>query len=490
MKKFLQSVSLAMGLLVAGSANAQLANGALMPAGLVLTDINGNTHDLDALLSQGKALFIDVSATWCGPCWGFHQTGILEELYATYGPDGTDEVRVFFIEGDGQTTIDQLNGIGTGTQGNWVAGTPYPIVDDAAAGDALSVGFFPTLYMICPSRRVWHISPSEVLAYWPSSLHIANARACNNPIDAVMNGYTGETSTCGSLSPLKVQIQNKGVEALTSATITATLGGTQVATTNWTGTLQQFQATEVSFGSADITSSSDLVFTVTPTGTDVAPTDNTFTQAIDMAPTISTTDVIVKITTDRYGSETTWRIRRPNNSILASGGPYADMAANGVTVQPEETVTLPANGCYKFEILDSYSDGICCAYGEGSYEVTDANGVSLVSGGEFGATEKRALIGEGASSIDDNQSVVSDFTVYPNPSNGLVNISMNLTSNDDVTLKVYNSIGALVHENDLGRLTVGSYFYPLNLSGYAAGMYRVVAVSSKGVSVNSVQISR
>jgi hypothetical protein len=145
MKKFLQNVSLAMGLLVAGSANAQLANGALMPAGLVLTDINGNTHDLDALLSQGKALFIDVSATWCGPCWGFHQTGILEELYATYGPEGTDEVRVFFIEGDGQTTIDQLNGIGSGTQGNWVAGTPYPIVDDAAAGDALSVGFFPTL---------------------------------------------------------------------------------------------------------------------------------------------------------------------------------------------------------------------------------------------------------------------------------------------------------------------------------------------------------
>jgi hypothetical protein len=274
--------------------------------------------------------------------------------------------------------------------------------------------------MICPSRRVWHISPSEVLAYWPSSLHIANARACNNPIDAVMNGYTGETSTCGSLSPLKVQIQNKGVEALTSATITASLGGTQVATTNWTGTLQQFQATEVSFGSADITSSSDLVFTVTPTGTDVAPNDNTFTQAIDMAPTISTTDVIVKITTDRYGSETTWRIRRPNNSILASGGPYADMAANGVTVQPEETVTLPANGCYKFEMLDSYGDGICCQYGQGGYQVTPSDGTVVLSGGEFGATDAKR-ISYGVTSIGEELSAAS-LNVFPNPSNGIVYI--------------------------------------------------------------------
>ena len=489
MKKFLRNVSLAMGLLVAGSANAQLANGALMPSGLVLTDLNGTTHDLDALLSEGKAIFIDVSATWCGPCWGFHQTGILEELYTTYGPEGTDEVRVFFIEGDAATTVSQLNGVGSGTQGNWVAGTPYPIVDDAAAGDALSVGFFPTLYMICPSRRVWHISPSEVSAYWPASLHVANARACNNPIDAVANSYTGATATCGFLSPFKLEFQNKGVTELTSATITATVNGNVVATENWTGNLQQFQADEVSFGSYNFTSSADVIFTVTPNGTDAAPTDNALTQTIDLAPEITTADVIVKITTDRYRSESSWRIKRSNNTIVSSGGNYgADLAANGVTVQPPVTVTLATNDCYKFEMVDSYNDGMCCQYGDGGYEVTDANGVVLVSGGEFGGLDSKAM-SKGVAIIEET-AVVSDFSIFPNPSNGLFNITMNLTRTDDISLKVYNAMGALVHSHDLGNLSMGEYFYNLDLSRFASGMYKIVAVSSKGVSVNSVQLAR
>jgi hypothetical protein len=137
-----------------------------------------------------------------------------------------------------------------------------------------------------------------------------------------------------------LEFQNKGVTELTSATITATVNGNVVATENWTGNLQQFQADEVSFGSYNFTSSADVIFTVTPNGTDAAPTDNTLTQTIDLAPEITTADVIVKITTDRYRSESSWRIKRSNNTIVSSGGNYgADLAANGVTVQPPVTVT-------------------------------------------------------------------------------------------------------------------------------------------------------
>jgi hypothetical protein len=402
------------------SSNAQLANGSLFPAGLVLTDINGSSYNLDADLNNGKTLFIIVSATWSGPDWSFHNLGIMQELYNSYGPQGTNELRVYFIEGMSSTTIGDLYGIGTNTQGDWVTGTPYPIVDNSSAADALQVGFYPTLYMICPSRRVWHISPSVVNGYWTAAEHYANAQACTNPIDAKMNAYTGETSTCGLIQPFKVQIQNKGVNTLTSATVSASVGSTTLSSFNWSGSLAQFQQTEVSFGSATFSSSQDVVFSITPSGSDVAPANNSIVQGIAIAPSVPSSTVIVKITTDRFGSESTWRIKRSNNTIVASGGPYADLSTSGTTIQTPVTVTLPASDCYYFEMLDSYGDGLCCQYGNGSYQVTDANNNVLISGGEFGDSERNALS-------------------YNANSNGLISLNGFSQTNDPAPITFSNS---------------------------------------------------
>ena len=109
-------------LFISLSAAAQLPDGSIAPD-FTATDINGDEHNLYSLLDQGKKVIIDFSATWCPPCWGYHETGALEDIWETYGPDGTDEVYVFFIEGDDDTNMDDLEGNTSGTMGNWIDGT-------------------------------------------------------------------------------------------------------------------------------------------------------------------------------------------------------------------------------------------------------------------------------------------------------------------------------------------------------------------------------
>lgn len=92
------------------------------------------------------------------------------------------------------------------------------------------------------------------------------------------------------------------------------------------------------------------------------------------------TEVTLTLVTDNYGNETTWELLDANGSSIASGGPYAN---NSTYTQ---TFCL-ADGCYDYTIFDSYGDGICCAYGAGSYQLVDENGNVLASGGQFGSVE-------------------------------------------------------------------------------------------------------
>ncbi len=94
------------------------------------------------------------------------------------------------------------------------------------------------------------------------------------------------------------------------------------------------------------------------------------------------TEVTVTINLDNYPEETSWQITDGGGAVVASGGTYGSQP-DGSTVVITECL---ADGCYDFTILDSYGDGICCGYGNGSYTVT-GGGSTLASGGSFGSSE-------------------------------------------------------------------------------------------------------
>ncbi|MEL6969138.1 MAG: M43 family zinc metalloprotease [Bacteroidota bacterium] len=97
-------------------------------------------------------------------------------------------------------------------------------------------------------------------------------------------------------------------------------------------------------------------------------------------PPQTCTDVVVSILTDNYPGETTWQITDAGGAVVASGGPYG---STGTLFTSNECLD---DGCYDFTIFDSYGDGICCAYGNGSYSVT-VDGQTVTSGGAFASSE-------------------------------------------------------------------------------------------------------
>jgi hypothetical protein len=82
---------------------------------------------------------------------------------------------------------------------------------------------------------------------------------------------------------------------------------------------------------------------------------------------------------DDFGSETTWKVKDKNGLTLYQGGPYPD-GLSGKSIDVDLCLGL---GCYTFELLDDYGDGICCFYGDGAYTLTDTSGLVMAQGSKF-----------------------------------------------------------------------------------------------------------
>ncbi len=479
MKKLFLSLTFAAAMIFGlnSNVNAQLEDGSIAPD-WTLTDINGTTWNLYTLLDEGYDVFLDFSAVWCGPCWSYHTGGALEGLYEEYGPDGTNEVMVFYIEGDGASTLDELNGIGAGTQGDWVEGTGYPIIL-TQAGQAsyqavidYQIGYFPTIYRVCQNRIVDEVGQLPTASLYAT---IDDCAAATVSVDPSILTYNGPLASCGDVT-IDVTIQNMGFDELTACTITAFADGIEVASIDWSGSLSTYEIANVEVGTFT-PASADTELSIEITSADDNDINNVITTDITFEDNVTQT-IHLELKTDSYPTETRWEIiDESTGDVVAEDGPYTNAQKNEIVY--DEDITLPALGCYTFTCYDSYGDGIT---GSGYYKLYDAEGDLISQGMENIKTEKSdALKVSEDVAINDN-SLVEGVQVYPNPANDNMTITINMAASADVTVTVVNMYGASVETAAAGTFAAGAHNFNVNTSTLANGMY---FVQITGENVNS-----
>lgn len=505
MKKILRLLAvLFAAVLMSNAASAQLPPGSIAP-NFTVTDLDGMEHTLYDYLDDGYRVILDFSATWCGPCWTYHNSGALEDVWDEMGPDGSDEVIVFLMEADDDTNLDDLNGTGGNTLGDWLAITPWYAVDNVY--DLFleyECTYYPTVYTVCPNRQVTEtgqISGADHMAF----INQAACAPASLDNDGAIISYNGVTQTCDE-AEIVVTIMNTGLNTLTAATIAVTGCDNCPISYDWMGSLDTYATEEVVVGVATVSGTSNLTIAIT-SGDDDASNDEVET-TISMA-TDASTHFHIEISSDDWPYEMSWDIVDENGTVVAAGpqdgdegvtgGQYGDGSGGAqtpITVSTERWV--PGIGCYTFRMYDGFGDGLQGSqWGsiDGSVLVVgiDSNGDQMaIPVWDYNGSYDYDQVDSGANvstvvSVNENDFFTS-LNIFPNPAQDVTNVALGLSEAAVVSIDVINMLGQTVMSENFGTLPAGAQQVELNVSALESGMYLVNVTANGNVSTMRVTL--
>ncbi|HLU85472.1 MAG TPA: T9SS type A sorting domain-containing protein [Vicingaceae bacterium] len=264
-------------------------------------------------------------------------------------------------------------------------------------------------------------------------------------LDVAALSLTGiEKFICGDTASPKITFINKGNTALTSLTINYQLDGNTPSTLPWTGNLAAYQSTTVSLPIlSGLTDGMHTykVYTSSPNGSsDQNHVNDTVIYSFRATP--QPMFASMTLTTDNFGSETSWAVKDTFGNVVLTGGGYSDVSG-GATYNQDLCLS---EKCFDFVLYDGFGDGFCCGFGSGSILLTEtSSGDTLFYNNSFNGDSLVFPFCLGnASSI--SELTFDNVTVYPNPADEQLTIDFGNDNYHHTIIQILDITGRVVGE--------------------------------------------
>jgi hypothetical protein len=281
------------------------------------------------------------------------------------------------------------------TQGTLITRTyEYQIPESIGSPNGVEVKLNHIFFLAWVSERTQGIPSRPIL----TGCELEMSNLTNEPIYPSVSAITqSEGASCSHTQTFNFSLSNIGVNELTDIKFNATAGDVTTEF-EWTGNLPSGDKTTVEFDM-------DLPFGEYQASLDIVEVNGEPYEAhigfnaeclewasVSVEADVTTLKVI--IVSDAFGEQTTWNIINSAGEEIAAGGPYQHIIGTGTNVNMQNVLNVPVNDCYLFKIYDSNGNGICCNYGNGYYQIKDANNHVILGGegnGDFGEEAKELI---------------------------------------------------------------------------------------------------
>ncbi len=314
-------------------------------------------------------------------------------------------------------------------------------------------------------------------------------------LDAALSGaQLTAQAVCGDNYLPTFSLMNVGTTVLTSAQITYQIDNGTAQQYNWTGTLNQWQTQVITLPTVQLAPGAHT-FTATVSNPNQAldenSTNNQSIANVTVTAVPETIDLLkVTLLTDDYADETYLELRNAAGTVVWSEGNEGVSGNFGTGGFPAPTdptnplqnnttynydIPLSAFECYTFVIYDFYGDGLGASqWGGTDGNLTLADNLAAViytlPAADFGDSSAAVVRHIDDANLDE---AVFNFTIAPNPAQGLLNIEW--FDFGQMNVKVYDLCGKLL----IAEQTEASATQ-LNIQAISAGTYFLQLTNDEG----------
>ena len=447
-----------------------------MVPNFIAQDINGNSHNLYSYLDDGKVVIVDVFTTWCTGCWINHKREKLANLYKTYGPEGTDELMILFVEGDADTPDASL--YSENPFGDWTENVPYPIFNpnqlDTTFLNAFAGNGVPTTNVICPNTReniadIFESYLEEIIEV------IQECNSISNVIDLQILGDREVSKPICISTNINFEVLNTGTVPVNTFKVSASeLGGVLINEYRFEGDLLPGESTRINLGDFSLSNALDnKVVNLLIENEDAVEINNTQTiNYIRAQEVVNQLTLFVKTDFWAEHDNTRWWIENSNNERVTP--------INFLTSLSESEVSffLENNDCFTFVIAEDFGDGMVL----GEIRLTDEQGNVLYDDTNFGTKGEASFeyLGSGVTSTNTLNESKCQLNIHPNIVMNELLIQYTTDTAQASKLSIYSLQGQQMYPSSIVQKK-GSFSKSINVQALPAGIYFLSLENEQGV---------